>query len=381
VLQREGKHMTDSRRRTRQLDQKDVDILGALDRLGGKTSTEELSQATGYPARTVRYRLQKMRGAEVLQPPRAFTHERKLGLGESLLIVHTTPGSNPILEEMFNEIGAIYFWSSTYGRYNGYIVHCLYSLATPSVPRRLVEAFQKEGLISDFYLFDITDYEHKHGDFKYLDPRLGWQYDWTLWHKQIKKTLKSKVIKINTKCEENPSILEYDINDYGLLRSIFDNAMVPQKELASQFSLSETQVTKKIRRLENEGIINGYCSSFRLEDVTVEFNLILEVEEPVARIINNFYTHPYIGSIRMESRTRWGIRMGLPAEDIYGFLIGIDLMQPYLKFSAFQILHRFTRSESAHPYDLFNKEAQKWETPIAEYIDIISDINAESRSN
>ena len=378
-MRREGDGLTRISSRDRPLDQKDVDILGALDALGGKSSTEELSLKTGVPARTVRYRLQKMRDAQVLQPARAFTHERKMGLGECLLIVDTTPGSRPILEKMFEEIRCIYFWISTYGRYNGFVIYSLYSLTTPSVPRRLVEAFQKEGLISDYYLFDVTDYEHKYGDFKHLDPKLGWQYDWKEWHKNIKKNLKSKTKKINTKCEENPSILEFDTNDYGLLRSFFDDAMIPQKDLAKLFSLSETQVTKKIRRMENAGIIKGYSSNFSPGDVMVDFNLFLEIEEPVARIINNFYTHPYLGSIIMESRTRWGIRMGLPAADIYGFLQGLDLMKPYLKSCAFQVMHEFTRGEKTHPYDLFNKDTHKWETPISDYLEIISHIMAEPR--
>ncbi len=375
----EGDRLTKIGTRARPLDKKDVIILGALDRLGGKTSTEDLHQATGIPARTVRYRIKKMRDAQLLYPVRAFTHERKMGMGETLLIVHTTPGSRPILEKMFQEIRSIYFWASTYGRYNGFVIYSLYSLTTPSVPRRLVEAFHKEGLISDFYLFDLTDYEHKYGDFTYLDPKLGWQYDWKEWHKKIKKNLKSKTKKINTKCEENPSILEFDTNDYELLRSLFDDAMVPQKDLARRFSLSETQVTKKIRRLENAGVINGYSSNFSPGGAMIPFNLFLEIEEPVARIINNFYTHPFLGSIIMESRTRWGIRLGLPAEDIYGFLQGLDLMKPYLKTCVFQIMHEFTRGEKTHPYDLFNKDTHKWETPISDYLEIISDIMTESR--
>ncbi len=302
-----------------------------------------------------------------------------MGMGECLIIVHTTPGSNSILEKMFDEIRAIYFWSSTYGRYNGYVIYSLYSLTTPSVPRRLAEAFQKEGLISEFYLFENTDYEHKHGDFKYLDPKLGWKYDWTIWHKKIKKNLKSKTTKINTKCEENPSTIEFDINDYELLRSIFDDGMVTQKVLAKKFSLSETQVTKKIRRLEDAGVINGYSSNFSPGGVMVHFTLFFEIEEPVARIINNFYTHPYLGSVVMESRTRWSVRMGLPAEDIYGFLQGLDLMKPYLKSCVFQILHHFTRGKKTHPYDLFNRDTKNWETPISEYLEIISDIMAEPR--
>ncbi|MHA1136878.1 MAG: winged helix-turn-helix transcriptional regulator [Candidatus Thorarchaeota archaeon] len=378
-MEREGDCLKDSKARTRPLDQKDVDILGALDFLGGKTSTEELSQRTGIPARTVRYRLQKMRDTEVLFPARAYTHERKLGLGESILIVHSTPGSKSILEKLFHKISAIYFWAATYGRYNGFLINILYSLSTPGVPRRLAEAFRNADLISDFSLFDITDYEHKNGDFKYLDPKLGWQYDWSIWHKKIRKTLKSNVKKINTKCDENPSILDFDVYDYELLRSVFDDAMIPQKELAKRFSLSETQVTKKIRKLESEGVIKGYGSNFYSASALMGFNLYIEIEEPVARIMNNFYTHPYLASYMMESRTRWGLRMSLPSADIYGFLQGLDLLRPYLKSCIFQVIHEYTRGEPPHPYDLFNKETHKWETDISEYLEIISDIMAESK--
>jgi DNA-binding Lrp family transcriptional regulator len=321
-----------------------------------------------------------MRDNKVLSPSRTFTHERKMGMGESLIIVHTTPGSNEILEKMFDRIHSIYFWSSTYGRYNGYILYTLYSVATPSVPRRIAEAFQKEGLISDFYLFDLTDYEHKYGDFKYLDPKLGWHYDWAIWHKKIKKNMKSTTTKINTKCEENPSIIEFDIADYEILRSLYDDAMIPQKDLAKKFSLSETQVTKKIRRMHEAGVIKGYSVNFSPVGEMVHFILFIEIEEPVPRVINNLYTHPYLGSLYMESRTRWGIQMALPAADLYGFLQGFELMQPYLKFTACQFTYRYTRSKTFHPYDLFDKEAHKWVTPISDYLEIISRTMTESKS-
>ena len=117
--------------------------------------------------------MKKLRDEKILHPAKTFTHERKMGMGETLILLDTTPGSNEILEKMFHKVKSIYYWSSTYGKYNGYLLYCLYSVATPSVPRRLAEAFRKEGLISDFYLFDLTDYEHKYGDFEYLDPKLG----------------------------------------------------------------------------------------------------------------------------------------------------------------------------------------------------------------
>ncbi len=362
--------------RNRPLDQKDVDIIGALDKLGGKTSTEELSQATKIPARTVRYRLTKMRDAEVLYPARTFTHERKLGLGENIILCDTTPGSIPILEEMFQSINSIYYWSSTYGKYNGCTINSLYSLTTPNVSRRLMEVFQKEGLISNYYMFDATDYEHKNGDFSKLNPKLGWQYCWSDWHKKIKKSLNSKSSKIHTKCDENPKLIDFDNSDFGLLRSLFDDALVPQKELAKRFSLSETQVTKRIRRLENVGVIKGFGSSFKMSEPMTDFNLFIDIEEPVARIMNNFYAHPFPGSILQESRNRWCIRLAIPAEGFQGFLHGIDLMRPYLKSYALQFFCSYHRDTSIHPYDLFNVDTHKWETPVSDYLAIISDVLA-----
>ena len=155
--------------------------------------------------------------------------------------------------------------------------------------------------------------------------------------------------------------------------------MVPQKDLAKEFSLSETQVTKKIRRMHEEGLIKGYSVNFSPSTSSmVNFLLFIEIEEPVPRVINNFYTHPYLGSLYMESRTRWGIHMELPALDLYGFLQGLELMQPYLKFTALQFQYRFTRSSKTfHPYDLFDKDEHKWVTPISDYLDIISDVLSE----
>ena len=380
VFKREGDALT----RNRPLDQKDVDIIGALDKLGGKTSTEELSQATNIPARTVRYRLQKLRDAKILHNARTFTHERKLGLGENILLLHTTPGSKPILEKMFRNIDCIYWWTSTYGTYNGFLIHALYSLATPSVSTRLLEAFQSHGLILDYFVFDVTDYEHKYGDFRYFKPNEGWNYDWKEWYKKINKTLKSNPKKINTKCDENPPLIDYDNYDYGLLRGLYDNAMVAQKDLAKKFSLSETQVTKRIRRLEKEGVLKYYGPSFSMTKSLVYFHLYMEIEEPVAKVMNNFYTHPFLGSIIQESRTRWGIRIDLSPEDMKGFLLGVDLLRPYLKSCIFQVLlplgsRKEEEVKGFHPYDLFNSESHKWETPLSKYIQVINNIASESK--
>lgn len=198
--------------------------------------------------------------------------------------------------------------------------------------------------------------------------------------KKIRKNLKSLKSTISTKCDENPSIIEFDNNDFGLLRGLFDNAEIPQKELAKQFSQSETQVTKRIRRLESAGIIKGYGASSKTMDDYLYFNVYLEVMEPAARIVNNFYTYPFPGTIMMESTTHWGIRMALPSGDLTGFLAGLDLMKPYLKSCVFQIIHSWTRNGNFHPYDLFNEKTHKWETPVSKYLEVISKVMKQSHS-
>lgn len=357
-----------------QLDQKDIDIISALEVLGAKTPTEELSKKTNYPARTVRYRLKKMRDNNAFWPTRTLTHERKLGLGEHLLLLQVTPGSDKKIEELIRRLDPMYFWSSTYGTYSGYLINSLYSLTTPNVTRRIAEAFQERGLVSDFFMFDITDWEHKLGDFSYLKPVEGWSYDWNSWYKLIERNLRSKKKKIPTTCEETPPLVDFDNTDFDIVRAFFDNGELTQKEIAKQLSLSEAIVAKKIHRLEREQIIKGYLAVLRDWERMIYFAFFFEVEESSTSIVASFFAHPFPGTIMMESKTRWCVRMELPSKDLYGFLRGLDIMRPYLKSSAFQIIHTWNSDRASHPFDLYNKETHTWETPVSKYLQVVSEV-------
>ncbi|TFG27596.1 winged helix-turn-helix transcriptional regulator [Candidatus Thorarchaeota archaeon] len=366
--------------RTWHLDEKDIKIVSALEELGAKISTEELSQKTGYPARTVRYRLQKMRDNNAFWPTRALTHERKLGLGENLLLLRVTPGSDQQIENLIKKLDPMYFWSSTYGTYTGYVVNSLYSVTTPHVTRRIAEVFQEKGLVSDFFIFDITDWEHKLGDFSYLKPVEGWTYDWTSWHSIIEKNLRSRKKKIPTTCEETPPLVDFDNTDFDIIRAFFDNGDLTQKEVAKQLALSEAIVAKKIRRLERERIIKGYLSVLRDWEKMIYFAFFFEVEESAVNIVSSFYAHPFPGTIMMESKTRWCVRMDLPSKDLYGFLRGLDIMRPYFKSSAFQVIHTWYSDRDLHPFDLYNRDTHTWETPVSKYLQTISEVMEKKQS-
>ena len=73
------------------LDDTDIGILSAIQNYSSKISTSQLSEQLGIPDRTVRYRLTKLREQGLLKPPKLQTYERKIGLGEQLLLLQGIP--------------------------------------------------------------------------------------------------------------------------------------------------------------------------------------------------------------------------------------------------------------------------------------------------
>ena len=153
-------------------------IIGAIGQLGPKVSTEEVGAILDLPPRTVRYRLKRLRETGVLSPTRVIAIERKLGLGENIFLVNATRRGFEVLSDIFHSIDTIYHNSPTYGLYNGYLVHSLYSLSAPRITRRILEELQKAELITDFFIFDITDFNAKPVDYGHFNSGLGWVWDW-----------------------------------------------------------------------------------------------------------------------------------------------------------------------------------------------------------
>ncbi len=309
----------------------------------------------------------------MLSPTRVIAIERKLGLGENIWLVNATPRGFKLLPDIFHAIDTIYHNSPTYGLYNGYLVHSLYSLSTPRITRRILEELQKAELITDFFIFDITDFNAKPVDYSHFNSGLGWVWDWSAWSEQIPKTLRSKE-KFKLPLDELQPIVDFDSHDVHILKHMFDDGEITQKKLAELMSLSEAQVNKRIRRLEKVGIIKGYRTTVNANKDELNLNCFIELDKPNDKILSVFYQLPFPGIIAMESRTRFSIQIGLNSQNIVGFLTGLDLLRPHLATCFVQTVHASKMSMDSHPYDLYNEQTHSWETPGSEYIQDIEDI-------
>ncbi len=352
------------------IDRKDLDIIGALDELGAKASAKKLSAAVGIPPRTVRYRLTRLRRTGMLQPPQAIPHERRIGLGEVFVAMETTRRGTRLLPDMIDSIVPFYWYSESYGKYNGYIAQGVYPLASPSITGTLLRAMQDAGLVADFHVFDIVDYEYKHADYRYFNFDSGWTWDWNEWYKQIEKNLR-KPGRISSNMEQNTRIVEFDSNDILLLRQIAADSEATQKQMADILGLSETLVHKKLNRLESTRVIKGYRSVFTPIGNHGMIVLVLELEEPVERVLASFYQLPFQLYIMMESKARYCIRFSLSSKDHKMFLRGFDLIRPHVVSYFFQTLHSSRTTRPPIPFDMFDEVSGRWELPLESSLETI----------
>ncbi|MHA2396995.1 MAG: winged helix-turn-helix transcriptional regulator, partial [Candidatus Thorarchaeota archaeon] len=334
-------------------------IISVIDRLGSKVSTEEVGKELKIAPRTVRYRLKRLRETGVLSPTRVLAIERKMGLGENIFLVNTTPRGVELLPDIFHAIDTIYHNSPTYGKFNGYLAYSLYSLSSPRITRRILEEIQKADLISNFFIFDITDFDAKSADYRHFNSALGWVWDWDAWKDQIPKTLKSKK-KFRVPLDEVQPIVDFDTNDVHILKHMFDDGEITQKKIAEILPPSEAQVNKRIRRLEEVGmIIKGYRSTVCATKNEMNLICFIELKEPQDQILSVFYQLPFPATITMESRTRFAIQIAFNAQDMTGFLKGLDVLRPHLASCFVQTLHDAKMSMDSHPYDLYNQETNR----------------------
>jgi hypothetical protein len=230
-----------------------------------------------------------------------------------------------------------------------------------SVPS-IMSAFEQKGLVLEYHIFDVVDYEHKHANYEHLTAGIRWEWDWKSWHTIISTNLKRKS-KFTVQMDENPQIIRFDSKDIALLQHLSKNGESTQRHLAETLSMSETRATKRLQRLEAAGVIKGYKSTTIPTSNQFSHCLFLELEEPVERVLSSLYALPFPLLIMMESRTRYCIQFGLTASDFTGFLMGFDLLRQHMTSYFFQTMHNPRRTSSPHPLELFNDESGGWEIP------------------
>lgn len=352
------------------MDETDLRILDALERLGAKVSTLELSKKLEMNDRTVRYRLEKLREREILFPPRVITHELKLGLGEMILVVNAVPDRVDDLEEVIRQSPCFYWYDHTVGGYNGFIMHMMYPTTSRTAATKLMKEMKKQGLITDYYLLDIVDYGHKQVEYERYIPKEGWEIDWEKWVKKVRRNLSAKR-KIKIELEHKPQEVEFDGKDILILKYMLTEKKLSVKELASLLPLSEAQTHKRIKRLEKVGIIKGYRSVVGEFGDHIYLAIFMEIEGDPAQVLSSFTDLPFSITIAMESTNKYLLRLGISAKDYSCFLEGFSLLRHRLTFYLVQIEYNWTKAKHASVYETFNFDDKRWELPFEDTLEII----------
>ncbi len=349
------------------LDKTDVDILSALQDARKKLTTTHLSEQLKLPERTIRYRLKRLRDKGLLKPPKIQTYERKLGLGERLLLLQSVPEMEDKLIQVLELKSLFYFYGRTYGKYDGFVAHTMYPLVAPQIVLQLAEDMRSLGLIQDFYIFDLVDYCSKGVDVKPVLQDSPWT--WDVWTKETKKILK-KGCDFDLGLEQFPKVVNFDLKDIQIMKQIVENPKSTLKEVAKSLEqdTSLTQVHKRMKRLQEKGIIRGVKSTFSPYNETIGISCFFKSSEHAKEILCGFHELPFNVTFTLENPTHYDVWVTLPPSQSNEFLQRINIFREYTEEFFVQVILRGKGLSYGHILEAYNQETNSWEIPFADIL-------------
>ncbi len=349
------------------LDPLDQKILKALEELGTKVSTRELSERLDEPSRTIRYRISKMKEKGIICKDKVQTHERKLGLAEYILVVTTSPSTESTLEKILEEIPAFYYYAPTYGKYEGYLIYTVYPLSNPRMVPDLAAELKKRGLIEDYYMFDVVDYQRNEVKFGELES-----WDWDKWSKKISKIMK-RTKEIVLDLEEFPQIVSFDSKDIMILKHMVENPDITLRELGEILELSQPQVHNRVKKLEESGIIRGYKLSLMPYDSGMTVLCFFKSKD-ARKILLWFDELPFYHQITLESGNHFFVQIFLPSTDTNDFLNSLRNLREYTDETFVQFLLKGVHKGYGHLIDCFSEGTEGWKFRYDEFIETIDNL-------
>ena len=124
-------------------------LLEAVTALGGTGKAPELGEILGFPERTIRYRLQRLKEKGYLDRKWPQTLDTKLGLGELGLFFELTEEYRHLPREFLHCFKNFNLYWATYGRYNGYFTAGGYPVDEPQIIDKMIQALDRMNIIKD----------------------------------------------------------------------------------------------------------------------------------------------------------------------------------------------------------------------------------------
>ncbi len=353
------------------LDRKDLKILDALDKMGGNATALEIGEKIKVPARTVRYRISKLMERGILLPSFMQTYERRIGLGERILIVQEAPGRGAELEDLMSKLPIFYWYIPTHGKYDGYLIHTVYDLTHPEALDDLTEELKGAGLINKCSFFEIVDYKSKEIDFQQYRPSGEWVWDWKTWIDDIEDNLTDDV-ESPIELTAHGDILDYDNIDVTIVRQLKIDPDTSATALSSLTDVPIEEIRERIQRLRKSDVLRGVKRAYGFVGDLLWFSCFIDINDSIPGVLHSILDMPFPGIVLIEDDSKYCIRMGLSTTDLKHFMQGFRLIRSKLNSYSFQFhLPDLIDSEYLQLFDLFDKENNCWKIPVQDYIDVI----------
>ncbi|NHK32096.1 MAG: hypothetical protein FK730_12135 [Asgard group archaeon] len=356
-----------NRTNTRDFDSIDIQIIRIIDEQFNKEnyspSTKQISEILEksknlperVPPRTIRYRISKLEEKRILQKKIPITHERKLGLGENIIVVEENPKMREKFHDIINKNTAIDKCIPTYGKYNGYYLHSVYCLGSSYIPKKISQLLLKNKIIKEYYIFDLLDYKVFGWNFDYFDEKGNWCWKWEIWKEHLQKEIKNSnelEIKFDTKAER----IDFDFTDIQILRNMYLLENITLKNLEENLELSKTQIGRRIKKMEEKGIIRGYRTGFFPFANFMPLYILMDENKNTKQLFYHLSKIPYPLTIAIDNKGKIGVVIEFPRNEISDFLEAFYFLKPLIKSFSMQFWSGYPDVNVADNFDFFEEK-------------------------
>ncbi|MFW9926582.1 MAG: winged helix-turn-helix transcriptional regulator [Candidatus Thorarchaeota archaeon] len=347
----------------------DSALLDTITRLGGKVTATELSQVLGYPDRTIRYRMKRLREKGYLGRLWPQTLDTKLGLGDAAVVLGMSDEHKTIPRNFLDCFPNFYAHYASFGRYNGFQVAAGFPIGTPQTLDRIIRSMKQMGIIKDAYVLQTLDFIPFAGHLHRYNPETGWNWDWREWIEESEKTLKIGE-RSTLEFDQNPAPFDYDHKDIEIIAQMKAYGSITHRELSKRIGLSETQIGMRIRQLKDAGVLRGFAWLTEETPMTIILYTFFEIEEPDHPVFSCFLHLPFRKEIIMDSSDRFCVRITMNSSDVLGYLRGLETLRPHFRSYFVQtcVNIRLVPGGMYGFYNLHNESTGRWEMPVEEYI-------------
>ncbi|MHA1211167.1 MAG: winged helix-turn-helix transcriptional regulator [Candidatus Heimdallarchaeota archaeon] len=339
-----------------QLNSKDIQIIKMLES-HYKISTEKISEKLDIPARSIRYRISRLKEKGILSKRLAITHERKLGLREQFIYINEIPSKKCHLLEIFDANPAFWYVPTT-GKYNGFLLHALDPISPLNLPKKIMQDLKKEHLLQDYFIYETIDFLTLGWDFTYFDSLGNWNWEWQIWSDLIQRAKTDADNRFTF--DDALEIITFDQKDIQILNNLYSEEEIPIRKIAESLDLSESQIGRRIKTMQQKGIIKGYRSGFNPFRDLIGIDCFIYPTGSFNRIINLLAKIPYPKSVTFASQQLAVFSVFIPNNEVKDFLNAFDTLKPLLDSYFLQFWHSVPSIDHQDLYEFYETTTNSW---------------------